>query len=302
MAREITGILPIVHTPFTDDDEIDRAALKREVDWAFSQGSDGIGTGMVSEIMRLTYAERISYADTLVELAAGRGTVFMAVGAESTKQAIEYSRCAEKAGCDAVMAVPPLTAKLNEASMIEHFQALADAIAIPLIVQDASSYVGQAIPLGVYVKLLEKYGADKILFKPEAAPNGPNISALRDATGGRARIFEGSGGIYSIDSHRRGIAGTMPGVDVLDGVAALWRELERGDDAAAYRIYFPVCGIVTLQLQAGLDGFLAIEKYLMVKRGLFASARRRKPYWWELDPETERELDRLYDLLQAALA
>ena len=32
-----------------------------------------------------------------------------------------------------------------------------------------------------------------------------------------------------------------------------------------------------------------------------ASARRRKPYWWELDPETERELDRLYDLLQAAL-
>ncbi|MBL8865666.1 MAG: dihydrodipicolinate synthase family protein [Planctomycetia bacterium] len=301
MARGIRGILPIVHTPFTDADEIDVAALKREIDWAFAQGSDGIGTGMVSEIMRLTYSERIGYAKTLVELTAGRGSVFMAVGAESTKQAIEYSKEAERAGCDAVMAVPPLTAKLNEASMTEHFRSLADAIAIPLIVQDASSYVGQSIPLGVYVKLLEKYGPDKILFKPEAAPNGPNISAFRDATGGKARIFEGSGGIYSIDSHRRGIAGTMPGVDVLDGVAALWRALERGDDATAYRVYFPVCGIVTLQLQAGLDGFLAIEKYLMVKRGLFPSARRRKPYWWELDAETERELDRLYDLLQAAL-
>ncbi len=301
MARGIRGILPIVHTPFTDSDEIDIAALKGEIDWAFTQGSDGIGTGMVSEIMRLTYSERIGYAKTLVELTAGRGAVFMAVGAESTKQAIEYSKEAERAGCDAVMAVPPLTAKLNEASMTEHFRALADAIVIPLIVQDASSYVGQSIPLGVYVKLLEKYGPDKILFKPEAAPNGPNISALRDATGGKARIFEGSGGIYSIDSHRRGIAGTMPGVDVLDGVAALWRALERGDDATAYRVYFPVCGIVTLQLQAGLDGFLAIEKYLMVKRGLFPSARRRKPYWWELDAETERELDRLYDLLQAAL-
>jgi dihydrodipicolinate synthase/N-acetylneuraminate lyase len=301
MPHKINGILPIVHTPFTDADEIDVTALKREIDWAFTQGSDGIGTGMVSEIMRLTYAERIGYAKTLVELTAGRGAVFMAVGAESTKQAIEYSKVSEKAGCDAVMAVPPLTAKLNEASMTEHFQAIADAIAIPLIVQDASSYVGQAIPLGVYVKLLERYGPDKILFKPEAAPNGPNISALRDATGGKARIFEGSGGIYSIDSHRRGIAGTMPGVDVLDGVAALWRALERGDDATAYRVYFPVCGIVTLQLQAGLDGFLAIEKYLMVKRGLFPSARRRKPYWWELDAETERELDRLYDLLESAL-
>ncbi len=301
MARGIHGILPIVHTPFTDGDEIDVAALKREIDWAFAQGADGIGTGMVSEIMRLTYAERIGYAKTLVELAAGRGSIFMAVGAESTKQAIEYAKAAERSGCDAVMAVPPLTAKLNESSMTEHFQALAEAIAIPLIVQDASSYVGQSIPLGVYVKLLEKYGPHKILFKPEAAPNGPNISALRDATGGKARIFEGSGGIYSIDSHRRGITGTMPGVDVLDGVAALWRALERGDDATAYRVYFPVCGIVTLQLQAGLDGFLAIEKYLMVKRGLFPSARRRKPYWWELDAETERELDRLYDLLQAAL-
>lgn len=301
MSHGIRGILPIVHTPFADADEIDVAALKREIDWAFAQGSDGVGTGMVSEIMRLTYAERIAYADTLVELTAGRGAVFMAVGAESTKQAMEYSKAAERSGCDAVMAVPPLTAKLNEASMTEHFRAIADAIAIPLIVQDASSYVGQAIPLGVYVKLLEHYGPEKILFKPEAAPNGPNISALRDATVGNARIFEGSGGIYSIDSHRRGIAGTMPGVDVLDGVAALWRALERGDDATAYRVYFPVCGIVTLQLQAGLDGFLAIEKYLMVKRGLFPSARRRKPYWWELDAETERELDRLYDQLQAVL-
>lgn len=301
MPRVLKGVLPIVHTPFTADDEIDRTALAKEVDWAFQQGSDGIGTGMVSEIMRLTFQERIALTHLLVELTAGRGAVFMAVGAESTKQALAFAQEAERAGCDAVMAVPPLTAKVSEAALVEHFRALADGIAIPVIVQDASSYVGQAIPLGVYVKLLDRYGPDKILFKPEAAPNGPNISALRDATGGTARIFEGSGGIYSIDSFRRGAAGTMPGVDVLDGVAALWRALERGDEATAYRVYFPVCGIVTLQLQAGLDGFLAVEKYLMVKRGLFPSARRRRPYWWELDPETAAELDRLFVLLQAAL-
>lgn len=302
MPKVLKGVLPILHTPFDEHDEIDLPSLRREINWAFTQGTDGIGTGMVSEIMRLTYDERNTLANLLVEMTDGRGAVFMAVGAESTKQAIDFARTAQRAGCDAVMAVPPLTAKLNDASMIEHFRAIADAITIPLIVQDASSYVGQSIPLSVYVALLEQYGPEKILFKPEAAPNGPNISALRKATDSRARIFEGSGGIYSIDSHRRGIAGTMPGVDVLDGVAALWRALERGDDATAYRIYFPVCGIVTLQLQAGLDGFLAIEKYLMVKRGLFTSARRRKPYWWELDLETQQELDRLFELLTAALA
>ena len=77
---------------------------------------------------------------------------------------------AEKAGCDAVMAVPPLTGRLTELQTGDHFRALADAVGVPVIVQDASGYVGQSIPLGVYVRLLEQYGEDIILFKPEASP------------------------------------------------------------------------------------------------------------------------------------
>jgi 4-hydroxy-tetrahydrodipicolinate synthase len=156
--------------------------------------------------------------------------------------------------------------------------------------------------MSVYLDLLERYGPEKIVFKPEAAPIGPSLSALRDATGGRARIFEGSGGVLLVDSFRRGIAGTMPGVDLLDGVVGLWRALSANDDATAYRLSFPISAIVTLQLQAGLDGFLAIEKYLLVKRGLFASARRRPPYAWELDAETAAEVDRLFEILKVELS
>ena len=301
MPKKLAGVLAIAHTPFTDDDEIDAPTLKRAVDWTFSVGADGIGTGMVSETMRLTDHERLSLANMLVGFAENRGPVFVAVGAESTKQALKHAVAAEKEGCDAVMAVPPLTAKLSEAHLVDHFRALADGIGIPVIVQDASGYVGQSIPIPVCVKLLELYGPEKILFKPEAAPNGPTLSALRDATGGRAVMFEGSGGIFLIDSYRRGIAGTMPGMDLLDGVVAVWKALLRGDDAAAYRTSFPIGAIVALQLQAGLDGFLAVEKYLMVRRGLFPSARRRKPYNWELDAETVAEIDRLFALLQEAL-
>ena len=302
MAKKLRGVLAIAHTPFTDGDEIDAAALKRSVDWAFAVGADGIGTGMVSETMKLTADERVALAEMLVEFAAGRGPVFAAVGAESTKQSLAFAVAAEKAGCDAVMAVPPLTAKLSEAHLVDHFCALADGIGIPVIVQDASGYVGQSIPIAACVKLLDRYGPEKILFKPEAAPNGPTLSALRDATDGRATMFEGSGGIFLIDSFRRGIAGTMPGMDLLDGVVALWKALQRRDEATAYRVYFPVCAIVALQLQAGLDGFLAVEKHLMVKRGLFPNARRRKPYGWELDAETASEVDRLFDRLQKTLA
>jgi dihydrodipicolinate synthase/N-acetylneuraminate lyase len=301
MPKKLAGVLAIAHTPFTEIDEIDAPALKRAVDWSFSVGANGIGTGMVSETLKLTHDERLALARMLVEFVAGRGPVFAAVGAESTKQSLQFAVDAERDGCAAVMAVPPLTAKLSESHLVDHFRALADGIGIPVIVQDASGYVGQSIPIPVCVRLLERYGPEKILFKPEASPNGPTLSALRDATAGRAVMFEGSGGIFLIDSFRRGIAGTMPGMDLLDGVVAVWKALQRGDEATAYRMYFPVCALVALQLQAGLDGFLAVEKHLMVKRGLFPSARRRKPYGWELDSETAAEVDRLFAQLQQAL-
>jgi 4-hydroxy-tetrahydrodipicolinate synthase len=302
MPRYLHGVLPIVHTPFTESNDIDVPTLRREIDWAYAQGADGLGTGMVSELLRLTFDERIALTQHVAEMSAGRGAVFAGVGAESTKQALVYAKAAEKAGCDAVMAVPPVTTSLSAMQLLDHFRTLVEAIALPVIVQDASGYVGKAIPLSVYIQLLDRYGPNKIVFKPEASPIGPNLSALRDATGGRARIFEGSGGILLVDNYRRGIAGTMPGMELLDGIVALWRALNVGDEETTYRVYYPICAIVALQLQAGLDGFLAIEKDLLVKRGIFPSARRRTPHGWDLDAETAAEVDRLFARLQKALA
>ncbi len=83
MLKKLAGVLAIAHTPFTDNDEIDAPALKRAVDWSFGVGADGIGTGMVSETMKLTQDERHALANMLVEFVGGRGPVFVAVGAES---------------------------------------------------------------------------------------------------------------------------------------------------------------------------------------------------------------------------
>ena len=299
--RQLAGVLPIVHTPFTDGDAIDEASLRRQLDWAFDTGADGCGTGMVSEILRLTTSERTRLAHLIPEIVNGRGPVFASVGAESTAQAVTWAKEAEASGNDALMAIPPTLTGLLEQTLLDYFTALAEATDLPLIVQDASTYVGQAIPLDVLVKLLDQFGPDKILFKPEAAPLGPNLSALRDATDGRAKIFEGSGGILLIDSFRRGITGTMPGMDLLDGIIEVWRALQAGDDERAYNVYYPICALTALQMQAGLDGFLAIEKHLLVKRGLFASDRRRRPYHWNLDSETQDEVDRLFERLQQIL-
>jgi 4-hydroxy-tetrahydrodipicolinate synthase len=93
----------------------------------------------------------------------------------------------------------------------------------------------------------------------------------------------------------------MPGTDLLDGIVALWRALQAGDEKRIYELSLPICALTALQLQAGLDGFLAIEKYLMQKRGIFRNTLRIPPYRWELDPETCDEVDRLFECLQSAL-
>jgi len=294
MKPNVEGVLPILHTPFTERDEIDRAALRREIDWAFSVGADGVCSAMVSEILRLTHEERLDLTTLMVEAAGGRGAVVASVGAESTKAALQYARAAASAGCTAIMAIPPVSTALPENALWSYFTALADEVDLPLIVQDASSYVGRAIPVSFYVRLLERYSPEKILFKPEASPNGPNISALRDASSERARIFDGSGGMLLVDAHRRGLAGTMPGCDLLDALVLLWRALGNRDQVRVDRLAYPVSAIVALQLQAGLDGFLAIEKHLMARRGLFPSDRRRAPFAWTLDPETRAHVDQLF--------
>ncbi len=165
--------------------------------------------------------------------------------------------------------------------------------------QDASGYVGRPLPISLLARLLDEYG-ERVLFKPEATPIGPRLSELLAATGGRARVFEGTGGIALVDSFKRGIVGTMPGADLVDGIVALWRALIAGDEARAYRVWLPLAALVSLQ--HSLDAFLAIEKYLLVKQGIFKNAVVRGPVGYTLDEPTRLQVDRLFELLTSEVA
>ena len=300
MSHEIKDVLPVVHMPYTDDQQIDYSILEKQIDYLFETGAHGFCLALVSDLLRLTAAERLDLPTRLVKFARDRGPVIIGVGAESTAQARAYGRAAEDGGAAAVMAIPPISRSLGESELRAYFEALLGEISIPVIIQDASSYVGNPMSIEFQASLFADHG-DRILFKPEASPLGPCISALRDQTEGKAAIYEGSGGVLLVDSFRRGIKGTIPGVELLDGTTALWRSLIAGDEERAYRIYFPICALCTLQLQGGLDGFIVVERYLMHKRGLFPNQVHRGPLNYFLDPETCAEIDRLYALLQEAL-
>jgi 4-hydroxy-tetrahydrodipicolinate synthase len=221
------------------------------------------------------------------------------VGAESTHVAVENARRAAGYGAAGLMAIPPLATPASDSEKLAYYSAILQSVDVPVIVQDASGYVGQPLSIAVQAQLLDVFG-EQVMFKPEAPPIGPRVSALRDETAGQARIFEGTGGIALVDSHRRGIVGTMPGADVCWAVVALWRALEAHDDAAVRAISGPLVTLISMQPQ--LDAFLAIEKHLLKLQGVFPNTLVRGPVSYLIDAETTAEVEALFGHLQEAVA
>lgn len=293
------GVHPVIQTPFTDTDAIDPDVLRREVDWVFDNGADGVVTGMVSEILRLSSEERDQLSTWVCEFARDRGTAIVSVGAESSSVAARHARHAESAGADAVMAIPPVSVGLDDAELCRYYTTVIESISIPVVVQDASGYVGRPMTLEVQAELYREYG-DRVMFKPEATPIGPRLSALRDLTGGDAHIFEGTGGIALVDSFRRGASATMPGADVCWAIVALWEALCTNDTARIDAINGPLSCLIAMQ--SSLDSFLAVEKHLLTQQGVFDNTNVRGPIGYAFDPETREEVDRLVGLLRAAVS
>lgn len=297
--HKLHGVLPVFQTPWHEDESLDLETLGHEIDWLYECGAHGIVMAMVSETLRLDSEERDQLAAAACALSRGRGAVVISVGAESSKTAERHARHAENVGADAVMAIPPVSIGIGESELLAYYTRIIKAIQIPVIVQDASGYVGKPMPIAMQARLLDEFGPERVQYKPEASPIGPKLSELRDATQGRARVFEGTGGIALVDSFKRGVVGTMPGADLIRGLVPLWKALEAGDTDKADRIHGPLSALISMQ--TSLDGFLAVEKHLLVRQGIFKNTLVRGPVGFRLDEETRREVDRQFDRMIAAV-
>ena len=295
--HELRGVLPVFQTPWLEDETLDLETLEREIAWLYDCGANGIVMAMVSETLRLDSEEREQLAAAACKFGKDRGVVVISVGAESSKVAERYAKHAESVGADAVMAIPPVSIGIGESELLAYYTRIIESIRIPMIVQDASGYVGKPMPIAMQARLLEEVGSERVQYKPEASPIGPKLSELRDATKGRARVFEGTGGIALVDSFKRGVVGTMPGADLIRGLVPLWKALEAGDAAKADRIHGPLAALVSMQ--TSLDGFLAVEKHLLKRQGIFKNTLVRGPVGFKLDAETTREVERQFDRMIA---
>lgn len=296
--KELEGVQVVFQTPFHEDGSLDMDTFGSQISWLFDEGADGVVFAMVSEVLRLSSEERDQVTIAACRLAEGRGDSIISVGAESVTTAVRHARVAQDAGATALMAAPPSLFRVDEEGLLRYYMSIVEAVPLPMVVQDASGYVGAPLSIGLQARLYRELG-DLAYFKPEAPPIGPRVTQLREQTDNKARIFEGTGGLYLIDSFRRGAVGTMPAGDLVWALVPLWRALVDGDFDRAYRIAGPLAQIVSLQ--TSLDSFVAIEKRNLVRQGIFPTATMRQPTGAVIDDQMVDEVDRLVDLLKQAV-
>jgi len=292
-------ILPVFQTPYLDDESVDFDTLGRELHWLLDHGADGVVMAMVSETLRLASDERDAVCKFVCQTIGARGVAVISVGAESSFVAERHARYAERCGATMLMAIPPVAVVLDEEAIADYYRRLIRAVTIPVIVQDASGYVGRPMSIELQVRLMEEFGPGRVQFKPEAPPLAERLGQLRRTSGQRARCYEGSGGVALIETFPHGLAGTMPGADLIRGIVALWRALERQDARAAQAIHAPLAKLI--ELQKTLDAYLAVEKHLLVRQGIFRNTLVRGPVGWCISDDVRAKVDRLFDELIAAI-
>ena len=181
MSEPFHGVLPALITPFTDDGEaIDAAALAALVDRVVAGGVGGlVPGGSTGEFTTLSHGERRELVELTVEAAAGRVPVVAGTGALSTRETVELSVHAERAGAAAVMIVPPFYDALSWRELRAHYTAVADAIDIPIMYYNLPSASGVTLTADqlreLPVSSLKDTGGDAVAATELIQTDGPTL-------------------------------------------------------------------------------------------------------------------------------
>ena len=128
------GSFTALVTPFKNGG-LDERAFRDLVDWQIAEGTDGlVPVGTTGESPTLSHDEHHKVVEWCVEQAKGRVPVIAGAGSNSTAEAIDLARHAEKAGAAAVLIVTPYYNKPTQDGLYRHYKAINDAINIPIII------------------------------------------------------------------------------------------------------------------------------------------------------------------------
>jgi dihydrodipicolinate synthase/N-acetylneuraminate lyase len=141
--KKVRGLFTAIITPFDDKGRVDVGALSGLVRFQVSKGAEGIfPCGSTGLGPMLSISERKEVAETAIKAAKGRVPVVVQVGSADTGSSIELAKHAEEAGAYAVASLTPYYYKPGERATIKHFDAISQAIDIPLLVYNIPPFTG----------------------------------------------------------------------------------------------------------------------------------------------------------------
>ncbi|MES2751571.1 MAG: 4-hydroxy-tetrahydrodipicolinate synthase [Pseudomonadota bacterium] len=168
------GSLTALVTPFKNG-ALDEAGLRALVNWQIEEGSHGlVPVGTTGESPTLSHAEHHQVVRWCIEEAKGRVPVIAGAGSNSTSEAVDLAKHADKAGADAVLVVTPYYNKPTQEGMYHHFKAVNDAIGIPIFIYNIPPRSVVDLSVETMTRLFEL----------------KNIAGVKDATANLGRVSQ----------------------------------------------------------------------------------------------------------------
>ncbi|MEB4614562.1 dihydrodipicolinate synthase family protein [Leucobacter sp. M11] len=290
--QRISGVCPVVETPFTSEGEVDLASMERLLDHLYAVGVRQIMyPGYASEFYKLTDAERDALTQTVVQRFGSREdtVVVISVPDHATRVAVERARRAVELGADMINILPPFLHGPSAAEVQAHVRAVLTAIApVPAIVQYAPAQTGVALAPGVIAEMAAA-SPNLVQVKVESAPPGQFISALSAAAPLLDSVV-GHAGVQLIDARARGAVGVQPGCSFSELYLRIWSHWDAGEPERARALHARLLPFISYWMQ-GVELIIAAEKWISARRGIIASDHCRAPAR-QLDSEEIALLER----------
>ncbi len=176
-ARELAGVYAPVATVFDESGELDLERYGKNLDWYCGTPLDGIVMlGSNGEFAALDFDERLRLIEAGAAAIDGRKTVLAGTGAESTKHTIHLTREAARLGVEYALVVTPhyYRPRYDRQAFLRHYQAVAEASPIPILVYIMTTYTGVDLPTGIVAELSQH----------------PNIAGVKDSAGSAPKLAE----------------------------------------------------------------------------------------------------------------
>jgi 4-hydroxy-tetrahydrodipicolinate synthase len=286
---KLEGVFSVLPTPFLEDGAVDHESLRRVIDLFIAGGVNGLtALGVTSEVARLT--ERAMVLETVMHQTAHRVPVVAGTTADGLRTCIEYTRIARASGAAAVMISPPRLPKPNSDAVVGHFSAVAEAVDIPIVVQDYPPVSGFTMEPLLLARIARVVPSARTI-KLEDPPTPLKIAKILQAAQGlEVSIFGGLGGVFLLEELMAGAAGAMTGFAYPEILVEIVKTYRSGNLDHAADVFYRNVALMRFEFQEGIG--MAIRKEVLRRRGALRHAGVRAP-GVTLDPGTSAALDRI---------